>query len=70
MKNFLNLLLISLVSSGALFAQQGYQPTEKNLENREWFQNAKFGLFIHWGVYSEMAGGGDMGISRPGHASA
>ena len=52
------------VSSGSMFAQTGYQPTEKNLENREWFQNAKFGLFIHWGVYSEMAGGGDMGIAE------
>ncbi|PYV09547.1 MAG: alpha-L-fucosidase, partial [Acidobacteria bacterium] len=23
-----------------------------NLKAREWFQDAKFGLFIHWGVYS------------------
>jgi alpha-L-fucosidase len=22
----------------------------------EWFQNAKFGLFLHWGVYSKLAG--------------
>lgn len=27
-------------------------PTPENLESREWFQNARFGLFIHWGVYS------------------
>ena len=64
MKNLLNLLLIILVTASSLFAQKDYQPTEKNLENREWFQDAKFGLFIHWGVYSELAGGGDMGIAE------
>jgi len=38
-------------------AQQSYQPSAKNLENREWFQNARFGLFIHWGVYAQLAAG-------------
>lgn len=31
---------------------QTYEPTPENLKSREWFQDAKFGLFIHWGVYS------------------
>lgn len=31
---------------------QTYQPSAENLENREWFQDAKFGMFIHWGIYS------------------
>ena len=31
---------------------QPYIPTSENLQNREWFQDAKFGMFIHWGVYS------------------
>ena len=31
---------------------QTYQPSESNLKARQWFQNAKFGMFIHWGVYS------------------
>ncbi|MGL4335128.1 MAG: alpha-L-fucosidase [Lactococcus garvieae] len=39
-----------LFSSTALHAQPGYQPTPKNLEARRWFQYAKFGMFIHWGV--------------------
>ncbi len=30
----------------------GYTPAQENLEAREWFQDAKFGLFVHWGVYS------------------
>lgn len=38
-------------------AQWKYEPTAENLKNREWFQDAKFGLFIHWGVYSVMGDG-------------
>ena len=33
-------------------AQEGYQPSPENLAAREWFQDAKFGLFVHWGIYS------------------
>ena len=63
MRKLLFLIILSIFS-GATFAQRDYQPTVKNLENREWFQDAKFGLFIHWGVYSVMAGGGDYGIAE------
>ncbi len=38
-------------------AQSSYQPTPANLEARRWFQGAKFGLFIHWGVYSVLGDG-------------
>src|SRR5438067_3621249 len=38
-------------------AQAGYQPTQSNLEARRWFQDARFGLFIHWGVYSVLGDG-------------
>ena len=47
-----------------LTAQQDYEPSDQNLQNREWFQDAKFGLFVHWGVYSIMGGGGDEGIAE------
>ncbi len=40
-----------------LFAQDNYIPTKENLEARKWFQDAKFGLFIHWGVYSVLGDG-------------
>lgn len=33
-------------------AAQTYTPAKANLESRAWFQDAKFGLFVHWGVYS------------------
>jgi len=42
-------------------AQAAYVPTQGNLEAREWFQDAKFGIFVHWGLYSELAGGGKSG---------
>jgi alpha-L-fucosidase len=38
-------------------AQTNYSPTPENLGSREWFQNARFGLFIHWGVYSVLGNG-------------
>jgi alpha-L-fucosidase len=39
------------------YAQTAYQPTKANLEARSWYQDAKFGLFIHWGIYSELGSG-------------
>jgi alpha-L-fucosidase len=38
-------------------AQSSHQPSPSNLEARRWFQDAKFGLFIHWGVYSVLGNG-------------
>ena len=43
--------LISLIFLGNLPAQS-YTPSSENLKAREWFSNAKFGLFIHWGPFS------------------
>ena len=34
-----------------------YTPTEGNLEARTDFQDMKFGMFIHWGVYSVLGDG-------------
>ncbi len=48
MKHRLLLLaLLAIVSRGL-----AYEPAPGNLQAREWFQDAKFGLFIHWGIYS------------------
>ena len=38
-------------------AQTAYQPTPENLKARQEFQDAKFGMFIHWGVYSVLGDG-------------
>jgi alpha-L-fucosidase len=47
----------ALAASVPLLAQTGYQPSASNLAAREWFQNARFGMFIHWGVYSVLGDG-------------
>ena len=46
------IVLITLFISLQLLAQPGYTPTASNLKAREWFTNAKFGLFVHWGPFS------------------
>lgn len=38
-------------------SEDSYQPSESNLKAREWFREARFGIFIHWGVYSELGRG-------------
>jgi hypothetical protein len=52
----LSALPIVVVGSFRLTAAETkYQPTWESLDKRpapEWFLDAKFGIFIHWGVYS------------------
>ena len=36
---------------------QNYTHSPENLEARAWFQDARFGLFVHWGVYSILGDG-------------
>ena len=38
-------------------AEDHYVPTAENLEARKAFQDAKFGIFLHWGLYSMLATG-------------
>lgn len=48
--SFVFVLIFALTTSA-----QNYEPTWESLDKRpipEWFQDAKFGIFIHWGVYS------------------
>jgi alpha-L-fucosidase len=49
--------LLLAVPAAAVAAEQPYEPSPENLKAREWFQDAKFGLFIHWGVYSVLGDG-------------
>ena len=52
LKQFLLCLLI--VISLKVFSQK-YEPTWESIDSRpcpQWFIDAKFGIFIHWGVYS------------------
>ena len=58
MKKVFYSLLGAVLLSGATLparAQQKFQPTWESLKNYkapEWFRDAKFGIFIHWGVYA------------------
>ncbi|MEO6726522.1 MAG: alpha-L-fucosidase, partial [Blastocatellia bacterium] len=57
------LATVVIVVPDTSFAQSSSQPSKENLaskenlESRRWFQDAKFGLFIHWGVYSVLGKG-------------
>lgn len=51
------LLIILAICIQNTYAQKNYKPTKENLEARTWFKNAKFGMFIHWGVYSILGDG-------------
>ena len=48
--------LFSILFSINLYSQN-YVPSEENLKARKWFSDAKFGLFVHWGVYSILGDG-------------
>ncbi len=57
MKTRLAACLLAAVSLAPVGAQSGYTPAPANLAAREWFQDARFGLFVHWGVYSVLGDG-------------
>lgn len=49
------LFFISLISASMASAQHNYEANWESLDKRpapEWYENAKFGIFIHWGLYS------------------
>ncbi len=56
MKQLLHGLILGLMLTVTINAQvQKYEPRWESLDKRptpEWFLDAKFGVFIHWGVYA------------------
>lgn len=44
-------------SSMPAAAQPGYIPSEDNLLSRKQFEESRFGIFIHWGIYSMLGRG-------------
>ena len=52
-------VLVLLFLSGQLFAQDEMwdkSAASKEHPNIQWFKDAKFGMFIHWGLYSKLGG--------------
>lgn len=46
------ILFLLLFFSATLMAQPTYQPSPANLQSRAEFRDMKFGIFLHWGIYS------------------
>lgn len=56
-KQTLAIVLLMVLAASVSGQEKKYTPTPENLKNRAWFQDARFGLFIHWGVYSLLGDG-------------
>ena len=55
MRSITCLTAASLLLFSTVFAQKTYTPDWESLDKRatpEWWTDAKFGIFIHWGVYA------------------
>src|SRR5215467_4690833 len=57
LKKLLFALVVAALIPSRSPAQDAYQPSEENLKARRDFQDDKFGMFIHWGVYSVLGDG-------------
>ncbi len=58
----LSLMLLAVIAALPVQAQEKYQATWESLKKYQvpdWFRDAKFGIFIHWGVYSVPAFGSE-----------
>ncbi len=56
---FLIVIFCAAISVAA-FSQQKYEPDWESIDTRpvpSWFEDAKFGIFLHWGLYSVPAWG-------------
>jgi len=68
-RRLITLLIAVLASQGAVAASSSTstrnETSAERTERMAWFKEARFGMFIHWGVYSEL-GGTYQGAQIPG----
>lgn len=57
MKNVFTSLLLFFCTLLSASAQTAYVPTAENLQSRKEFSDARFGVFLHWGLYAMFAQG-------------
>ena len=50
-------VLTAMIAAGPARAQTPEVVSPERLAAREWYRDAKFGMFVHWGVYSLLANG-------------
>ena len=58
---------LSILCAACAPAGHRYEPRWESLDKRptpQWFLDAKFGIFIHWGVYSVPAWGAKQAVRR------
>src|SRR6195952_1214079 len=48
---------VAKAQNEALGQLKSYTPSAENMASRKEFQDMKFGMFIHWGIYSELGAG-------------
>lgn len=70
MKKYIKAIAAGLMLGASLTAgaENAYTPSPENIEARKRFSDSRFGIFIHWGIYS-MFGQGEWylndGITSP-----
>lgn len=64
-KSHLLLSFFLLLGLAGRAQQQAYVPTADNLRSRQEFADSRFGIFIHWGIYS-LFGQGEWYMHRAG----
>lgn len=53
----ISLLCFVLLAAADALSQSDYRPAPENLAARQQFADGRFGIFLHWGVYSMLAQG-------------
>lgn len=61
-KPFLAVIWLVLISIHPSIARSEPLSRER-AEARQWYQDAKFGVFLHWGLYSLLGGAGEDGLA-------
>ena len=71
MKRFI--LILTLLASAIGASGSDYTPSARNMQRRAEFEDFRFGIFIHWGIYSTFAQGEwylNYGIDKDEYAKA
>ena len=56
-KRIIQAAAVALLLVAPTVSKAQYVPTAENLKSRQEFADSKFGIFIHWGIYSMFAQG-------------
>lgn len=57
MKKYISVTAAIILAAVSASAQKDYVPAKENIQAREAFEDMRFGIFLHWGIYSMFAQG-------------